>query len=256
MKDKEQMWHFKLLYVIIHCNMFRGIFDNISEAEKNVAVEGIIQHATPRKDFFLMLTLSVSMAAFAILLNNTIILVGSMLIAPLLYPLLSLSLGIIVANEKLISRSLYTIVKSFIFAIIASIVIGLLFSNHNAESLDSFVLSIGVSQSLMYAVVAAIAGFAAAFAVTKPHLNETLPGVAISVSLVPPLATAGVALSLFNWSLFSSALLLFLVNIIGITFSAMIVFALLNLSVKKTVTTQTIQKEETVIKKEEDISSK
>lgn len=85
---------------------------------------------------------------------------------------------------------------------------------------------------------------------TKPHLNDTLPGVAIAVALVPPLAEAGVALSSFDWTVFSNAMLLLLVNFIGIVFSAMIVFALLRFSVKKTVTQEAVKEQEKVIEKE------
>jgi uncharacterized hydrophobic protein (TIGR00271 family) len=230
--------------------MLNVLFQNVTEAEKNTAIEGIIQHATPRHDFFLMLTLSVSMASFGILLNSTVILVGSMLIAPLLFPLLSLALGIIVADEKLIGRSVYTILKSIGFALAAGFVIGFLFSDHSSTDALAFTVA-GASSSLMYAVVAAIAGFAAAFAVTKPLLNETLPGVAISVALVPPLALAGVALSAFDWARFSNSLLLFLVNAIGIVFSVMIVFALFRFSVKKTVAAEAVKEEDRAVKKEE-----
>lgn len=230
--------------------MFEALFHNVTESEKNAAVEGIIQHATPRQDFFLMLGLSVSMAAFALVLNSTVILVGSMLIAPLLFPLLSLSLGVIVADEKLIGRSVYTIGKSVIIALVAGFVIGFLFSGHSSETLVPFGVS-GSPPSLIYAIIAAIAGFAAAFAMIKPHLNDTLPGVAISVSLVPPLAAAGVALSIFDWTAFSNAVLLFLVNVIGIVFSAMIVFALFRFGIKKTVAHEAVKEEDREIRKEE-----
>lgn len=227
----------------------KSLFRNVSEADKDAAVEGIIAHATPRNDFFLMLILSVSMAAFGVLLGSSVILIGSMLIAPLLYPLLSLALGIIIADEKLIARSLYTLVKSFGFALLAGAVIGFLFSAQDRAV--PFALVVGESASLMYALVAAIAGFAAAFAITKPHLNETLPGVAISVSLVPPLAVAGVALSMLNWAAFSDALLLFIVNVIGIVFSAMVVFALMRFSVKRRIAGEIVKREEALIEKEE-----
>lgn len=226
----------------------KSLFRNITDADKNAAVESIIEHASPRSDFFLMLILSVSMAAFGVLLSSPVILIGSMLIAPLLYPLLSLALGIIVADEKLIGRSMYTLAKSFAFALAAGVVIGFLFSAQDAAV--PFALVVGESASLMYALVAAIAGFAAAFAITKPHLNETLPGVAISVSLVPPLAVAGVALSMFNWTAFSDALLLFVVNVIGIIFSAMVVFALMRFSLKSRVAAEVVKREEALIEKE------
>ena len=73
-------------------------------------------------------------------------------------------------------------------------------------------------------VVAAIAGFAAAFAMTKSTLNEMLPGVAIAVALVPPLAVAGIGLAHFDWTIFANAFLLFLTNVIGIVLFAVVVF--------------------------------
>lgn len=227
-----------------------ALFRNITDTDKNTAVEEIIEHASPRSDFFLMLVLSVAMGAFGILLGSPVILIGSMLIAPLLYPLLSLALGIIIADEKLIGRSIYTLLTSFGLALAGGAVIGFLFSAQNATI--AFALVVGESASLMYTLVAAIAGFAAAFAMVKPHLNESLPGVAISVSLVPPLAAAGIALSMLNWTVFSEALLLLAVNIIGIVFSAMVVFALMRFSVKRSVAERIVKREEALIKKEQE----
>lgn len=227
-----------------------ALFRNIPSADKDTAITKIIEHATPRSDFFLMLILSVSMAAFGVLLGSPVILIGSMLIAPLLYPLLSLALGIILADEKLIGRSVYTLIKSFVFALGAGALIGFFFSGQIATI--PFELVVGDDASLMYTLVAAIAGFAAAVAITKPHLNDTLPGVAISVSLVPPLAVAGVALSTLTWSVFSSALLLFAVNMIGIIFSAMVVFALMRFSMKHSIAKEVVAREEALIEKEKE----
>lgn len=234
--------------------MLEALFHNVTEAEKNSAIENIIQHASPRQDFFLMLTFAMSMAAFGILLGSTIILIGSMLIAPLLYPLLSLSLGVVASDQKLMGRASLTLAKSIGLALAAGFSIGFIFAGSAVEAFPLYV-AVGGASSLMYAVVAAIAGFAAAFAMTKPHLNESLPGVAIAVALVPPLAFAGVALSSFDWPVFSNALLLFLVNVIGIMFSAMIVFSLLRFSVKKKVTAEVVKEEEKIIKKEAEAAS-
>lgn len=237
--------------------MFEALFHNVTEAEKNEAIEKIIAHASPRQDFFLMLTLAVSMAVFGVLLGSTIILIGSMLIAPILFPLLSLSLGIIASDQKLMAQAGYTLLKSIGLALAAGFTIGLVFGGAggvalNVSGIESFSLyiTVGGASSLMYAVVAAIAGFAAAFAMTKPHLNDSLPGVAIAVALVPPLAFAGIGLSLFDWAVVSNSLLLFLVNVIGIMFSAMIVFSMLRFAVKKKVTQEAVKEEQKIIQKE------
>jgi uncharacterized hydrophobic protein (TIGR00271 family) len=212
--------------------MFEGIFNNITEAEKNDAIESIIENATPRLDFFLMLTLSISMAAFGMILGSTIIVVGSMLIAPILSPLLSLALGIILIDRKLMSRSFYTLIKSVFLAVIAGSAIGFLFSTQNIEGILPFI-GHGTPFPLMYAIVAAIAGFAGAFAATKPHLNSSLPGVAIAVALVPPLAASGIAISLLDFDALGASLVLFLVNCMGVVFSCMIVFSLMQFASKK-----------------------
>jgi uncharacterized hydrophobic protein (TIGR00271 family) len=231
--------------------MLNGLFNNISNKDKNEAIELIIKNATPRKDFFLMLVLSVGMATFGILLDSIVILVGSMLIAPLLYPILSFSLGIILTDEKLIGRSFYTVIKSIFYGLCVSFIISFFFySRQGIGQLDFFSSLLNASHSIMYAFVAAIAGFAAAFAMTKPHLNNSLPGVAISVSLVPPLAATGIALSSLNWVVFSGASMLFTVNIIGIIFSAMIVFAMFKFGIKKTIAKEVIKEEEKLIFKE------
>ena len=236
--------------------MFEPLFHNLREEDKNAAIENIIQHASPRPDFFLMLTLAIAMAVFGVLLGSTVILIGSMLIAPLLYPLLSLSLGIIVADEKLIGRSLLTLLKSVGLGLATGFVIGLLFGGAAVTDVSPFGLTAGDTPAFMYAIVAAIAGFTAAFAITKPHLNETLPGVAIAVALVPPLAVAGVGLALFDGGIVSNAFLLFVVNVIGIMFSAMIVFAMLRFSIKKKVAQEVSKEEEREIQKEATFSKK
>ncbi len=230
--------------------MFEALFNNLKEEDKNAAIKNIIEHASPRVDFFLMLSLSISMAVFGVLLGSSVILIGSMLIAPLLYPVLSLSLGVIVSDPILIARSFYTLLKSVGIGLTAGLIIGLLFAGVASQDvlpLSTFVVG---PSSFLYSVVAVVAGFAAAFAIIKPHLNETLPGVAIAVALVPPLASAGVGLSLFDWEMFSGALLLFLVNVIGIMFSTMIVFAMFKFSFKKAVASEAVKEDEVAVEHE------
>jgi uncharacterized membrane protein len=110
--------------------------------------------------------------------------------------------------------------------------------------IQSFIESVVSSRSsILYAVVAAISGLAAAFAIIKPNLNETLLGVAVSVSIVPPLAVAGVGVSHLDWGMISSALILFLVNVAGIIFSGMVAFSLFHLTKIQKVVSETLKAE-------------
>lgn len=230
--------------------MLNGLFQNVAEKEKSEAIEGIIQHASPRQDFFLMVTLAIAMASFGVLLDSNVILIGSMLLAPILFPLLSLAMGIVMADQKIIGRSFYTLIKSVAFALAGGFIIGIFFLRGSLDSVHVVQNILNSQTSIMYVIVAAISGFAAAFAVTKPDLNETLPGVAIAVALMPPLAVAGIGLAAFNWAVISSSLLLFLANVFGVVVSAVIVFSLFGFAEKKKVARDAVKEEDRVIKKE------
>jgi len=220
------------------------LFESVAETEKTAAIHKIIDSASPRRDFFLLVILSVSMASFGVLIDSAVILIGSMLIAPILYPLLSLSLGLTTVDEKLVTRSLFTLVKASAFAIAASAIIGILFSAGDVTQYGVIGDLAHGGPSLIYAVIAGISGFAAAFALVKPHLSDMLPGVAISVSLVPPLAIVGVALASLDFAVAINAFLLYLVNVVGVVLCAMFVFVMLKLSAKQEVVTTAVQKDE------------
>lgn len=227
-------------YTVGMSTMFGGVFENVSGGEKNEAIERIIQHASPRPDFFLMMVLAIAMATMGVLTGSIVILIGSMLIAPILYPLLSFSLGIVTADGPLLSRSGYTIAKSTLLSLAAAFVIAIFFGQTNAPAI---VIISGSIPTLAYAAVAGIAGFAAAFAMTKEKLTEMLPGVAISVALVPPLAVAGIGLAHAQWTVFTNAFLLFFTNIVGVILLASVVFSLLGFATKRRVAEEAVKEE-------------
>lgn len=229
------------------------LFTSLTEEDKTRAVERLIQESSPRHDFFLLVVLSILMATFGLIMNNGAVIIGSMLIAPLLSPVLSLSLGIVIADGKVILRSAYTIAKSLLFAIPASAIVALLFSSvgNLGPELNAEILS-RTEPSILYAAVAVVAGAAASFALIKPQLSASLPGVAISVALMPPLAVTGIGLARFNAEIVSNSLILFLVNIAAIIFASMIVFSLMNLYIKRNVAEIAVAKEDLAMKKEEE----
>ncbi|MDE1970232.1 MAG: DUF389 domain-containing protein [Patescibacteria group bacterium] len=162
------------------------------------------------------------MATLGLLANSATVIVRSMLIAPILYPILSFAMGIVMSDPALISKSFTTLLKAVIVSIGVAAGITLLFSSQfggtTVESVNR------TAPSLLYATIGVVAGFAAAFALVKPQLSETLPGVAISIALVPPLAVVGIGLAELNTTMMFGALLLFLVNTIGIIFASTIIF--------------------------------
>jgi uncharacterized hydrophobic protein (TIGR00271 family) len=224
------------------------LFNNLTGKDKTNAVERLISASTPRQDFFLMVILSIVTATLGLLLNNVAIIIGSMLIAPILYPVLSLSLGIILSDAKLMSRSFYTIIKSVSFGILTAALVTLLFSGHLSELTPE--ITSRTRATLPYLLIAISAGLAGSFALVKPKLNETLPGIAISVALIPPMAIIGIGFAKLNLALITGSLLLFIVNIIGVIFASMITFSLMNFYVKRGKAREVVIKEDKKAEKE------
>ncbi len=225
------------------------LFNNLSEQDKAKAIDNLISESTPRQEFFLMIILSVLMATFGLIIDNAAIIIGSMLIAPMIYPILSLSLGVVMADFGLISRSFYTLLKSALYSISAAALVTWFFG-FDLE-VGSEILS-RANPTVIYGAIAIISGLAASFALIKPDLSETLPGVAISVSLIPPLAATGVGIAKFDWNIISNSIIMFLINIVGIVFASMIVFSLMHLYIKRTIINKIINREEKEIEEEQD----
>jgi uncharacterized hydrophobic protein (TIGR00271 family) len=222
----------------------------LSDADKSKAIEKLITESTPDFDFFLLMTLSILMSTLGLLVDSAAVVIGSMLIAPLLSPVVSISLGVVMSDVKLISRSLTTVLKSVTVGIFAAVVATLFFGT-GSESITSEVVS-RTSPSLVYFFVALISGFAISYTIVRPELSATLPGAAVAVALVPPLAVIGVGIAELQWSIVSGATMLFLLNIIGILFASMLVFSLMDIYGKKKVAEKTIQKEERRLEKEKE----
>lgn len=230
--------------------MIKELFQSVKEEDKTASIEALFSHSVPSKDFYLMITLSVLMASFGLMTNSPAVLIGSMLIAPMLYPILSLSMGIVMSEYNIVSKSFNTILKSSILTIGVSAVMTWLFWRSGSDFTSEILAR--TEPSLLYAAVGLISGFAASFALVKPKMNESLPGVAVSVALVPPLAVVGFGLARFNPEIFFSALLLFLINLAGVIFSAVVVFSMMNFYAKRKEAMVVSKEEEKKVEKEEE----
>lgn len=225
--------------------MYR-IFQDISDAQKIKAINNLIDDSTARPSFYFLVILSVFMATYGLILNNASVVIGSMLIAPILSPIMSLALGITLSDAKLVRHSSTTLLKSIVFSILISMLATFLLWNitgtlefqniYNSEILSR------TNPSFPYFIIAIVAGLATSFARVKPELNEALPGTAIAVALVPPLAAIGVGLATLNMAVAWGAFLLFFINAIGITAAAIVMFSLMKIYTKKRVAEESLEK--------------
>jgi len=187
----------------------------------------------PAYTFYFLLASSTVIATFGLLANSAAVIIGAMIIAPLMSPILSMSYGVVAGKGALTMRSLLTVVTGTLL----TIGIAFIFTEAIGWKLAGSEIIARMRPSLLDLGVAVAAGAAAAFAYTRPGVSSALAGIAIAVALVPPLCTVGIVMSLGHEASAEVGLaqdhlsargpfLLYLTNIIGIVFAGSLVFFL------------------------------
>jgi len=226
-------------------------FQAIDEKDKTRAVRQLVEDSTADFDYYLMLVLAILMSTFGLLAGSETIVIGAMLLAPLLAPVMGVALGTSMSHHPLIRRSLSTLGYSILLSVIAAIAGAFLFSVSNLHGGMNEVILSRTMPSLLFFIVAVISGFAVAYTSVRPDLSATLPGVAVAVALIPPLAVFGIGIAMLQPDVVAGSALMFLVNVSGIVFAAMVTFSLMDVHHKRFIAESTIKKEEKRVKTEE-----
>ena len=183
-------------------------------------------------DFYLLLTISAIIATMGLEANSAATVIGAMIIAPLMNPIVALAYGLVNLDRLILQRALFTLCTGILLTVIVAWGIDAAIGSQiaGAEVLAR------TNPTLLDMVVALASGAVGAFAVTRQTVANALPGVAISVALVPPLCVVGIGLNLdqeitaelgnfmAEMQVWKGALLLLLTNLAAILYSAGIVY--------------------------------
>jgi uncharacterized hydrophobic protein (TIGR00271 family) len=173
-----------------------------------------------------LMVLSTMLAAVGLYLNSASVIIGAMLLAPLMAPIVSLSMGILRGNIELFKNSIGKIVLGILIALLSSALITFLFP-HKPVTEEMLTR---LNPTLLDLAVAIISGIAAACSKSFKEIIQSLAGVAIAVALVPPLTVAGIGIGRLDFHFFYQAFLLFSTNLVGIIISATFTFRVLGYS--------------------------
>lgn len=173
-----------------------------------------------RYQFIAVLSIATVIASLGLMGDSAVAIIGAMLIAPLMKPILAFSYAAVSGHMKLQIRSFATLVIGVIITLLVSYLTETIVGLHE---LTGEILS-RTKPSLIDLGIAIAAGIAAAMASVRSNVTDTLPGVAVAVALLPPLSAAAICLSVGAWDLMLGALLLFCVNLVAIILVAMLVF--------------------------------
>lgn len=192
--------------------------------ERMRLMEDTFVHPRPRWkfNFALMMLMSVLVAIMGLSANSPAVVIGAMLIAPLMTPVLGVAASTSLALGEAFIRTSATVLSAASGAILLAYVV--------AGFLPGTLLTAEVmartAPDARDLVVALAAGIAGSYATARPDVSGSLPGVAVAVALVPPLAVVGVTARAGEWTLSLGALLLFGTNLVAITAVATVVFIL------------------------------
>jgi uncharacterized hydrophobic protein (TIGR00271 family) len=232
-----------------------SIWSNITKSDQYRAVNDLIIESNPGSNYYTLLILSSVIIASGLLLANSAILIGGMLVTPLLTPILLISLGITLGRPFLLKKTSMLILKSVGIILVVSFLFGLIFAvPEDKEFFSSVIFNNTISSAFLYFIVAFSSGIAATFAWVRKKVTNMLPGISIAVSLVPPIALVGIRLAQVEVNNARFFLMVFLFNLIGIIMGSMIVFSMLKFyktDDEVTANMNLLEKEENRIKMEE-----
>ena len=184
------------------------------------AVTDILEKAKPDRDYYVLLLGAILLAVGAILTDSIPVLIASMIVAPLASPILALGLGITSGRWKIIGRALALLALSSIIALLVAMGTAILLKN---DRVPDILISFNSSRTIAV-LVAVVSGVIAAYGTMRPKVNSAATGVAIAVSLMPPLVATGIGLAP-GGTPFAGALSLYLLNIAGMAISSALTFA-------------------------------
>ncbi len=216
--------------------LWRRIVPPISEKQRGEVQGRIRDDSSPNFDFFLLVLLSSVIATLGLLINSPATIIGAMLVAPLMSPIIGLGLGSIRGDDKLLRDAVSSLLRGALLSILISFLLTLWniympFIDLREAALPTEVMA-RTQPSPIDLAIALAGGLAAAFAFAMPNISAALPGVAIATALMPPLCSVGIGLAFTRWDVAGGAFLLFITNSVTIAFAGMLVFVALGFSPK------------------------
>ncbi len=182
--------------------------------------------------FLLRLIAATVVATGGIAADSATTVIGAMLIAPLMSPMLGCALATAQGRPACALRALGITVGGMVLVVASSALITALIPVAADMNTNTQVLS-RISPRLVDLIIALAASFMASLASMRDDIPDAVPGVAISASIVPPLCVVGAALFEGAWDAAFGAFLLFITNFFAIQVMGSVVYLCMGLGARR-----------------------
>jgi uncharacterized hydrophobic protein (TIGR00271 family) len=199
------------------------LLPTLSIDEQVDLLERMRSSAVPSINYFVLITLSAMIATFGLLQNSAAVIIGAMLVAPLMSPIVASGIGIVRGDIKTFRNGLVSTLQGMLASVFLAIFLTL-FTPIAAATPEVVART---QPTLLDMMVALISGAAGAYAIGRTEVGAALPGVAIAAALMPPICTIGIGIALGRVDYASGATLLFFTNLFSIIVAAALTFLLL-----------------------------
>ncbi|MGC9350601.1 MAG: DUF389 domain-containing protein [Sulfurovum sp.] len=201
-------------------------FTHASQEQYATLFTNLREEAQLSSTFMTLLVLATMIATFGLYINSSSVIIGAMLLAPLMQPIVSMSMGVLRQDGALSLSGL----KSITIGVTSVLLVAMLISFFTPIEQLTSEMAGRLHPTILDLFVAIISGAAAAYAKSNEKIMGSLAGVAIAVALVPPLTVSGIGLGWGEWHMFAMAFLLFVTNLVGIVLAAALMFMFLGYS--------------------------
>ncbi len=198
-------------------------FRKASDEDMKEALSALKESSKVSSIFITLMILSTLLATVGIFQDSTPSVIGAMILAPLMTPIISLSMGAVRSDKNIIQNSTVTLLLGIISALFFSAILTVFLPLDIVTSQ----ISSRINPNLLDLFVAIFSGIAGAYAMAKEEVAKSLAGVAIAVALVPPLAVTGIGIGWGDLDIIYGSFLLFLTNFIGMIIAASLTFIIL-----------------------------
>jgi len=184
------------------------------------------QTARRLTNFFALLFFATVIATYGVLSNSTATVIGTMLVAPLMEPMMATTAAVVMGSFPRALRAFALAGAGAVCVILFSYLLAWVVPDVTTSFLSDAEIISRIHPGL-YALLTALG--AGAFITSRSEIAEALGGVAIAIALVPTLCVVGISLKQGQLGAAAGASLLFLTNFLAILLAGGVVFLVLGL---------------------------
>ncbi|MRG86847.1 TIGR00341 family protein [Salinibacillus xinjiangensis] len=193
----------------------------LMRASRQELIQTIDKNSHITTNYTLLIILSAIVATVGFLKNSEAVVIGAMVIAPMIGPIISIAFSAILGDYKKVGQSTLTFLFGFVIVVAISILFSYFFRMGTEN--DQFIARTEVTISDFFLALAS--GAAGALA-TLNRLSGNLVGVMVAVALLPPTIAVGLSIGQALWIDAYGSALLITVNTTCILLSAITIFSI------------------------------